>query len=104
MKKFREWTLQQKIWRIFLAVLLMIFGCLYLGALLIPNSEIFLKFPVLHQATFFMVLLGIVSLIFFILYIIIDLAFSNQRLEDKNRDLDNKVIELEKELTALRSR
>ena len=102
-KKFKDWTLQQKIWRIFLSVLIMIFGCLYLGALLIPNSEIFLKYPWLHQTIFFMVLLGIISLIFFILYVVIDLAFSNQRLEDVNRDLEKKINEFERELTRLKT-
>lgn len=85
-----------------MAVLVMIFGCLYLGALLIPNSEIFLKYPILHQTVFYLLLLGIIALIFFILYIVIDLAFSNQRLEDKNKDLDKKILEFEAELKRLR--
>ena len=85
-----------------MAVLIMIFGCLYLGALLIPNSSIFLTYPWLHQTVFFLVLLGIISLIFFILYIVIDLAFSNQRLEDRNNDLDIKIKEFEKELIRLK--
>lgn len=102
-KKFKDWSLQQKIWRIFMSVLVMIFGSLYLGALLIPNSEVFLKYPWLHQTVFYLVLLGIISLIFFILYIVIDLAFSNQRLSDVNSDLEKKINEFEKELTRLKT-
>lgn len=103
MTKFKDWTLQQKIWRIFLSVLIMIFGCLYLGALLIPNSEIFLKYPWLHQTVFFLVLLGIIALIFFILYVVIDLAFSNQRLEDIKNDLEKKIAGFEAEFRRIKS-
>lgn len=104
MKKFSEWELQQKIWRIFLAVLLMIFGCIYIGVLIVPNWEWFIIYPWLHQTIAYLTLFGVVGLIFFVLYVIIDLAFSNQRLSDKNKDLKNKINEFEKELTALRSR
>lgn len=104
MSKLKEWTLQQKIWRIFLSVLVLIFGCIYIGLLIVPNWELFIKYPILHQLIAYLTLFGIIALIFFILYIIIDLAFSNQRLSDKNKDLDSTINKLEKEIIALQSR
>lgn len=96
-----KWSTSKKMWYTFLAVFGIFCGCFYTGALIVPNWDGFIKMPWLHQLVAYLTLLGVGFLSLFILYIVNQLVYSHQKLEDKNKDLTIENDEYTKKVKAL---
>jgi len=77
-------------------------GIAYIGALIIPNWEVFIDYPWAYQ----LVAYGVIGLVLldltFVIVITLKTAINNQVLEKQKGDMDLRIKELEAELARLK--
>ena len=76
-------------------------GIAYIGALIIPNWEVFIDYPWTYQLVAYGVIFLILLDLTFVIVITLKTAINNQFLSKRNIDLDVKINELEAELKRL---
>ena len=91
-----SWPISRKVWYIFLLILAMIGGWLWVGILIVPDWQFFINYPEYHQALIYLIIFGCIFLLIVLLRIIVDFIFSNQRLEDKIEELEAEAERLRK--------
>lgn len=95
---------------LFVFLILGIFGGLvYIGVLIVPNWEVFLTYPWVHQFVSYSVIVLVFIDISFVIILTLKTAINNHVLLKLNTDLtaeniarDKRIIELEKELIRLK--
>ena len=97
---------------LFVFLIIGMFGGIgYIGALIIPNWEVFIVYPMVYQFVAYSVIVLICFDISLIVIITMKTTIKNQvlserniKLEDEKEKRDKKVEELEAELNRLKSR
>ena len=83
-QKIKDWSFYQKLVRFILFIFIIFLALLYLGALIVPNWEVFIIFPIWHQATAYITIGIIVFFICLIVIVFVSLAVEHQVLEKDN--------------------
>jgi len=109
MDKIDAMELDNKIILFVFLIIGMFAGIAYIGALIIPNWEIFIEYPWAYQLVSYSVIGLILLDLTFIIIITLKTAINNQilvktnkRLEEENTEFDKRVRELEAELNRLK--
>lgn len=100
-QKIKDWSFYQKLVRFIFFIFIIFLALLYLGALIVPNWEVFILFPIWHQTTAYITIGVIVLCICLIVIVFVSLAVDHQVLEKDNANLEKKIVEFEAELKRL---
>ena len=103
-QKIKDWGFYQKLIRFILFIGLIFLALLYLGSLIVPNWEVFILFPIVHQIFAYVTIGVIVLVICTITIIFISLAVERQVLEQDNEHLKKVVDDLEAKLEILKKK
>lgn len=103
-QKIKDWEFYQKLVRFILFIFIIFLALLYLGALIVPNWEVFILFPIAHQIVAYLTIGVIVFFICVIIIVFISLAVEKQVLEQDNEHLQKTVDELEAKLEILKKK
>lgn len=99
--KIDEMELDNKIILFVFLIIGMFVGMGYIGALIIPNWDVYLQYPWVYQFVSYSVIVLICIDISLVVIITLKTAITNQILSERNTKLEEKVIEMEKELKRL---
>ncbi len=101
MEGIEEMELDNKIILFVFLIIGMFAGIIYTGSLIIPNWDIFIKYPWAYQTwAYFVICLVLVDLIFIII-ITLKTAINNQVLIKVNKDLEAEKAEQEARIKEL---
>lgn len=103
LEKIDEMELDNKIILFVFLIIGMFAGIIYTGALIVPNWEVFIDFPLLYQGWAYTVIILVLVDLTFIIIITLKTAINNQLLAKRNQELDNIIKELEGKLTNLKN-
>ena len=101
LQKIKDWSFYQKLIRFILFIFLIFLALLYLSALIVPNWEFFILFPIWHQVTAYITIGVIIFFICIIVIVFMSLAVEHQVLEKDNANLLKVIAELEAEFKRI---
>ena len=105
-----QWEAPKKFWYMTLSLISIVILCVFIGAMIKPDWEIYEKYPWIHQLIAYFLLIIIGGLTIFNFFLVIHLIWSNFKLEDRNKELKEENVELnlkiqeyDKELVKIRN-